>query len=427
VTAQSVQVTQEFAHRQLLSPLAIELLSTLSLGQAEVDAVIAARVAANPLLVAGPPRRCRWCASLLRAGCCPRCAGPVALAREPVAVMDEREELRLQARLLVRPALAPVVDLVVSHLDERGLLPAAATARPGSEGTSTGWPEAVRAVQAAGPPGVAAPDVHACLLAQARWHAARGGPALLVPVVADHLAEVARGDHTSIASRLAADPGDVDAAVAFLRARLRPSALTVETGRARAGAPPDVIVRRHGDDLDVTVLGVHDLGLGVDAELVRYADAGLAETWLADRLAEARALLDIVDRRATALRRVATAVVHAQRGYVVQGPSAHRPLTRASVAGALGLHPSTVSRAVQGAVVALPDGRVEPLSAFFGPAVAAVECLAHMLASDDPPRSDADAAARLRLAGYDIARRTVTKYRQQLQAPAPGGRKAASG
>ena len=80
VTGQSFQLTQEFAHRQLLTPLAVQLLSTLSLSQAEVDAVVAARMAANPLLVAGPPRRCRWCASVLQLGRCPRCAGPVALA-----------------------------------------------------------------------------------------------------------------------------------------------------------------------------------------------------------------------------------------------------------------------------------------------------------------------------------------------------------
>ena len=142
-------------------------------------------------------------------------------------------------------------------------------------------------------------------------------------------------------------------------------------------------------------------------------------------MADACAVLEIVDRRAGVLRRVARRVVHAQRDFVLHGPSAHRPLTRDRVATALGLHPSTVSRAVQGAVVALPDGRVQPLSAFFGPAVAVVDCLARMLASNDPPRSDADAAVRLRLAGHVVARRTVTKYRHLLERR-PSGAKATS-
>jgi len=427
VPAPSVLLVQEFAHRQFLSPLAIQVLSTLALSQADVDALVTARVAANPLLIAGPPRRCRWCACLLRAGRCPRCAGPVVLRREPVAVVAEREELSVQARLLVRPALGAAVDLVVSLLDERGLLPGPAPNPAASRWASDQWAEAVRAVQTAGPPGVATPDVTACLLAQARWHASHGGPALLVPVVAGYLTEVARCEHGKIAAALAADVRDVDVAVSFLRARLRPSPLPTGSGPAGAGTPPDVLVRRRGDQLEVTVLGVDDLGLGIDRELGALPRTGDTGTWLAERLADAQALLDILDRRSHALRRVATAAVHAQRDFVLHGSAAHRPLTRAAVATGLGLHPSTVSRAVQGTVVALPDGRVQPLSAFFGPAVAVVECLARMLASDDPPRSDADAAARLRLAGHVVARRTVAKYRHQLQIAAPSGAKTPSG
>jgi RNA polymerase sigma-54 factor len=201
----------------------------------------------------------------------------------------------------------------------------------------------------------------------------------------------------------------------------------MESTSARAGAPPDVIVRRQGDVLEVVVLDVADLGLGVDPELGGLRPAGEGGTWLADRCADARALLDIVDRRAGALRRVAIAVVHAQQDFVLHGRPAHRPLTRAAVAADLGLHPSTVSRAVQGAVVAMPDGGVLALSAFFGRAVAVVECLAGMLASDDPPRSDADAASRLALAGHVVARRTVTKYRRLLDVAAAGRGKPSSG
>ena len=421
-----LQMTQELAHRQLLSPLAVQVLASLTLTQVEVDALVAARVAANPLLVAGHPRRCRWCAAALQSGRCPRCTGSVPLVGEPAAVVDEREQLRLDARLQVRPALAPTVDLVVAQLDERGLLAEASSSFEVAARTSDQWAEAVRAVRAVGPPGVAAPDVRTCLLAQARWHASHGGPALLVPIVTGHLDRVAAGEHTAIAAALAADLPAVDDAVAFLRARLRPSALATGTTSARVGAPPDVIVRRQGDGLEVVVLGVADLGLGLDPELSVLEPSREDGKWLADRCADARALLDLVDRRAGALRRVATAVVHAQRDFVLYGRPAHRPMTRAAVAADLGLHPSTVSRAVQGTVVALPDGGVLPLAAFFGRAVAAVECLARMLGSDDPPRSDADAVSRLELAGHAVARRTVTKYRLLLDVAAAGRRKPSS-
>jgi RNA polymerase sigma-54 factor len=420
-----LQMAQEVAHRQLLSPLTVQVLASLALSQAQMDALVAARIAANPLLVAGPPRRCRWCARALRLGRCPQCSGRAALTTEPIAAVNEREELRLQARLLVRSTLAPVVDSVVAYLDERGLLRSPASSGAETRWTVDQWAEAVRAVRAVGPPGVAAPDVQACLLAQARWHAAHGGPAFLVPIVEGHLAEVATGEHATIAATLTASIPAVDAAVLFIRARLRPSALATPADAARLAAPPDVIVRRRGEELEVIVLGAGDLGLGVDSELGALGLTGTSGAWLADRVAGARAVLDIVDRRAGVLRRVAGVAVHAQRDFVRHGPAVHRPLSRATVATALGLHPSTVSRAVQGAVVAMPDGRVLPLAAFFGPAVAVVDCLARMLASKDPPRSDADAAVRLGLAGHVVARRTVTKYRHLLEAA--DGAKATSG
>ncbi|WP_166503469.1 hypothetical protein [Modestobacter italicus] len=350
----------------------------------------------------------------------------MTLVHEPVAVEDEIEELRREARLMVRPALAPMVDLVVAQLDERGLLPGPSSSVEAGARASDEWAEAVRAVRAAGPPGVAAPDVRSCLLDQARWHASNGGPALLVPIVAGHLGRVAVGDHAEIAGDLGVSTSAVDDAVAFLRARLRPSVLTTGAVAAPVGAPPDVIVRRRGDGLEVVVLDGADLGLGLDPELDALRLAGDSGEWLADRCADARALLDVVDRRAGALRRVATAVVHAQRDFVLHGRAAHRPLTRAAVAAALGVHPSTVSRAVQGAVVALPDGGVLPLAAFFGKAVAVVDCLARMLASPDPPRSDADAVARLGVAGHVVARRTVTKYRHLLDTAAAGRAKRSS-
>jgi DNA-directed RNA polymerase specialized sigma54-like protein len=160
--APGLQLTQEFAHRQVLSPLAVQVLASLTLTQAELESLVAARLAANPVLVAGTPRRCRWCACTLQLGRCPRCAGHVTLGYEPVAVEDEREELRREARLLVRPALAPTVDLVVAQLDERGLLPGPSSSVEACARTSDQWAEAVRAVRTAGPPGVAALGVGGC-------------------------------------------------------------------------------------------------------------------------------------------------------------------------------------------------------------------------------------------------------------------------
>ncbi|HLZ36602.1 MAG TPA: hypothetical protein VKP64_02335 [Mycobacteriales bacterium] len=414
-----VRFELELGQRPLLSPVAVQVLALLPLSQAGLDEMVAARVAANPALTVGPPRRCRWCASRLEGGRCMRCAGYPALPTEPAQTVDAREELRLEARTLVPSRLARVVDLVVASLDERGLLPDAAAVRVAAGSGGDELREAVGAVRAAGPPGVAAPDAVTSLLEQARWHAAHGGPALLVRLVAEHLSDVAAGDFHAIAQARGVARADVEAAVAFLRARLRPAPLPLPAVVSSAGSvPPDVIVYVDaGGGLAVHVLTSADLGLDVDPELAR-AEPG--SEWVRERVADARALLNLLDRRAAALHRVAHAAVQFQREYVLHGPATHRPLTRVELAGALGLHPSTVTRAVQAAVVALPGGRVEPLSAFFGTAVSARAELARLLSSDDPPGSDAAAAELLAAAGYQVARRTVAKYRLELQSAAAG-------
>lgn len=411
-----LHVTQETDLRQALSPLAVQVLHFLSLTQPDVDAVVAAGLSTNPVLITGPPSRCRWCAERLRSGRCPRCAGTAQLAGEPAAAVDVMERLRLQARLLVSARLTPLVELVIEQLDDGGLLRIELGALADVVGAPTADVQVViDAVRAAGPAGVASASPMECLRVQAQWHARHGSPPLLAPIVEHHLSAVADGDHLRIAAALGASIGEVDAAVKFLRARLRPSAFT-GAGADRAVAPPDVIVRRReGDRLDVEVLGAADLGLGLDGELVNIPVAGEAAVWLAERASDARSLMDMVDRRAAAMRRVADGAVQAQRGFVLFGPRAHVPLTRTALAQALDLHPSTVSMAVQGALVAMPDRRVVPLAAFFGGAVSVQAYLADLLASADPPANDAEACTRLTAAGYRIARRTVAKYRLALQ------------
>jgi len=412
----SLQLEQASVPLQLLSPLAIEVLALLPLNGAELDAAVAQRVESNPLLAAGAVRRCRWCATRLADGACPRCGRLRPPYVETAETVDERETLRRAARELVPTGLAPAVDIVVGSLDEAGLL------RDDLDevAAATGWDPAdqraaTAAVRAAGPPGVAAPSPRACLTAQATWHVANGAPALLVPLVDEQLERVAAGDLVGLADALQATLSDVRAAVHYLRTRLRPTALGRAGTALPRAAPPDVIVRRDGrDGFTVHVLDAADLGLTLDPVFPLPADSAAA-AWLAGYRRDAQLFLDAVDRRAGALRRVGAAVVLAQHDFVDGGAAAHRPLTRTAIASVLGLHPSTVSRAVHGATVALPDGRAIPLAAFFGGAVATQARLAAMLRSDDPPRSDAEAADRLGREGHVVARRTVAKYRLALQ------------
>jgi RNA polymerase sigma-54 factor len=109
-------------------------------------------------------------------------------------------------------------------------------------------------------------------------------------------------------------------------------------------------------------------------------------------------------------------VVQNQRDLIVRGPRFAHPYTQKEVARAVGMHESTVCRAVQGKLVQLPEGRTVTFDYFFDDAMPARELLAEIVGREDPrnPLNDGQLAEELARHGVRIARRTVAKYRDQL-------------
>src|SRR5205823_3401827 len=91
-----------------------------------------------------------------------------------------------------------------------------------------------------------------------------------------------------------------------------------------------------------------------------------------------------------------------------------RPLSRAAVAAELGVHESTVSRATAGKYAMLPNGQVIPFSHFFTPSLSVKDMIKEIVEREKAPLTDAQIGERLRREGVVIARRTVAKYRMQL-------------
>jgi RNA polymerase sigma-54 factor len=225
-----------------------------------------------------------------------------------------------------------------------------------------------------------------------------------------------------MAASLGVSTGEVAAAVRWLRAELRPPSLPLRE-RASATRPPDVVVTlTPSGELVVQVLTSLD-GVTLDEEWVRLAataevDASIRAE-LQARIAEARMFLALLAERAGVLHRVAETVVALQREAVLHGVARLQDLTRDEVAREIGVHPSTVSRAVTDKVLLLPDRRLVPLAGYFGVGLAARACLVDVLAGREP-LSDAAAAAELARRGHPVARRTVAKYRAELGIPAAG-------
>lgn len=192
--------------------------------------------------------------------------------------------------------------------------------------------------------------------------------------------------------------------------------------------PPDLIASKGPDGWTVELNRATSATITVQED--RLADGTASTEARAARrraLAEARSLAQALERRGDTLLRTAAVLVARQAHFLDRGPAYLAPLTLEDVAAELGLHASTISRAVSGRMIQTPT-RALPLRAFFARAVgsshdndgvsrdSAVQFVRRAVEREDPenPLSDGAIVDLAERSGLRIARRTVTKYRLSL-------------
>jgi RNA polymerase sigma-54 factor len=394
-----------------LLPGLLRTMSLLPLPQAALEVELVRRVEDNPALERRSAAFCGGC-GYPGASRCARCAS-VPAAVEPSGT--PWDDIEVTAGCEIRSGARAALPVVLDHLTALGLL----DADPDEIAAVHRLPvadvrEAIRAVVAAGPVGVASRSVPELLARQAERAVTAGvAPGWLVPLVRDHLSWVAERDVAAVTSAFAVTEEEAAAVFELVRRQLRPDA-DVRRGTAPelAVAAPDVYVDRGRDGLVVRVPGSMDLGLVVVEAGPELRSHPEARAWLERHEGAARELLRRLDVRADALGRVATEVVRRQHRYFDVGHAGLVDLSRAQVATALGLHASTVSRAIAGKTLRHPDGRVVPLAELLGTGAAIRTRLRELAAAG--PISDSSLAGLLAAEGFVVARRTVAKYRAQL-------------
>jgi RNA polymerase sigma-54 factor len=118
-----------------------------------------------------------------------------------------------------------------------------------------------------------------------------------------------------------------------------------------------------------------------------------------------------LQQRNHTMQRLMQRIASLQRNFILNGDKYLRPITRASLAKELEVHESTISRAVANKAVQLPNGRIIPLSDFFDRSLSARIVLKELISSEMRPLSDSELVHMLAERGYEVARRTVAKYR----------------
>jgi RNA polymerase sigma-54 factor len=292
--------------------------------------------------------------------------------------------------------------------------------------------EAVLAVlQNFDPPGVCARNLTECLALQLRERD-RFDPAMQALVA--HLDLVAKRDVAALRRICGVDEEDLTEMIAEVR-RLNPKPGLAFGSTLVQPIVPDVFVRPGADggwsvELNSDTLPKVLVNQSYYAEIAGSARNAAEKTYLADCLQTASWLVRALDQRARTILKVATEIVRQQDGFFVHGVQHLRPLNLKTVADAIGMHESTVSRVTANKYMGTSRGIFE-LKYFFTSAIAAAdggeahsaEAVRHrikqLIDAERPEAvlSDDTIVERLRGAGIDIARRTVAKYREAMRIP----------
>ena len=286
------------------------------------------------------------------------------------------------------------------------------------------------------PAGVGAADLSQCLELQL-LRIGEEGPALAI--VRDHLEALAKRHYRAIASALGITVEQVREAEGIIRElEPRPGAV-FEQPEQVAYIQPDVFVAEEEGRFVARTRGGERPPFRISAyyrDLLSQSGEQEVREYLTGKLRQAEGVLWAIGQRERTLLRCAQAITERQQDFFRLGPQALVPLRMADVAQELGVHESTVSRSIREKYLQCARG-VYPMSYFFsrsatadqsGAAVggtAARALLKQLLDQEDKsrPLSDQKLSEEMERQGCPISRRTVAKYREEMNIPGASGRK----
>ncbi len=332
-----------------------------------------------------------------------------------------------------------IAATIIGSLKEDGYL--GATVEDVAEATGSA-PETVEKVlalvQQLDPVGVAARDLKECLHVQLT---AMGDPdPLALQLVDEHLVLLGKDKPSQIAARLGVDEEQVDTALRIIR-NLDPKPGLRYNNPVNPTVIPDVVVEKDGDEYRVLLNEDGMPKLRISSHYRTMAEEGSPEAgeealaYLREKVRSAMWFLKSIEERQRTIYKVAREVVEFQRDFLDKGPTHMRPLILRDVAERIGVHESTVSRVVSNKYMQTPRG-ILPMKYFFNTGINTLngadvsslrvkERIKALVDAENPrkPMSDQQIADTLRREGILLARRTVAKYREELNIPSSGRRK----
>jgi len=322
----------------------------------------------------------------------------------------------------------PIAEMIIGNIDDYGYLKATIEELAATTGLA---PEKIievlKVIQTFDPPGVGARDLQECLLCQLERASQQG--TLEHRIVKDYMEALGKRRIPEIARGTGCEVEEVQEALERI-ARLEP-----RPGRAYLPdndqyVLPEVFVQRMGDDFAVTTNNEHIPHLRISNTykdlMAQGGNSAEVRNYIREKIRAGKFLIKSLHQRQQTILNIAREIVHRQREFMEKGVAFLKPLTMVQVAEVVGVHETTVSRAVSGKYMDTPQGIFE-MKYFFTAGIQTAngngmsntsvkDMIAEIFKKEDPtkPLSDQEVVKMLKEKGIVIARRTVAKYRTEL-------------
>jgi RNA polymerase sigma-54 factor len=445
---------------QKVSPRLVAANHILELSSLDLQAQIENEINDNPALERVEVPTCQTCGSEMIGSICPVCIQRQKKddqseeasdwyerdlpTRELIAADDDFDPLTriaseetIAERLLsdLRPLIdqsdLPIAELLVGSLDDKGYLSwSIQDVAVQLDVDESRVRNVLSQLQTLEPIGIGSRNLRECLLIQLRYLAERGiTQPYAEEIISDYLYELGERKLSRIAHNLKIDIADVAAVSDFAKDRLNPhpghgfAVTNLKDRDSRAMyVLPDVIVTRTVDGFEVEVVESKRFALRINS-MYRSLSTSLGSNsplsteereHIRQYVHRAKLFIANISQRRQTLSKITWAIVEHQQEFLSRGIRYLRPLSRAAIAADLSIHESTVSRATAAKHVMLPDGEIIPYSHFFTPSLSVKDVMKEIIEREPQSLTDAEIADRLADRGIHIARRTVAKYRAQL-------------
>lgn len=338
------------------------------------------------------------------------------------------------------PTVRALAEYIIHNLDEHGFLhmDLMEVVRDfGGEATLAQAEEALHDVQMLDPPGIGARSLQECLLLQLTPEIPYRD--VLQVLISNHLDDLQQNRLPAIEKKTGIPLETIKEAIEQLR-RLDPRPGSRYAPDDTHYVLPDLIVEldEHGQ-YQVRLVDEHTPQLSISRlyqKLLKNKQADpAAREFIQKKIQSARWLIESIEQRRSTLLKVARAIIEHQKDFLDKGPESIEPLKMQQIADRVGVHVTTVSRAVDDKWIQTPRG-IFALKRFFGGGTTTADGeevawdtikqkLLEIIAKEDKqsPLSDEEIVEELGKQGLPVARRTVTKYRKALRIPSSRQRK----